>query len=1268
MSIIPDRAATHQSAADLSYRAIGRLSQPHYRLALLRTDCLLREFVHGRVKIRTDSKDGHRSYSPVLADDVPPVLYAFTSGDYTKLLAGIRVQGPQADPGIRLKEYYAKYQRLAIETEDAVTRTTRMGVFDFDGGTGHGEPLRNPLGAARETMAYLRELGWPSYLVRSNSGEGYHLYLFFQHPIPSADARRILNHVLRIDDDERARVEINPRERTGQHGSLIHLPWWYRSAPRCNAFIDPDTEAEIDLPDAGVFQRITPTQVADLLATLPPPPMETTVADKSRTGSTPTRSARTTSSGSSSPETDTWRNRVQGDRRLIDAVYGDYLTGEQSDLWLVCRDPASPTGDRDPSAGVCIHSGVFHSYRRTDGVSIFNMMIELGQARNIGEAYRRAEEITGIKRPAHRPRSTWRTADRYVMPASEPIPELPSAFPLDDAREMVREIVQEEILPALVTRQPAAFLIRAGTGVGKSHTLGHLVADIAQGRLLNGETPPRVLWMTDSKKNRKEMVDTYLTVMTPDGRAVIEGVTVAHARSPEQHDPGYCRHYVLAQFLAGRRQPIKETICERCRADAVKAANRDWQRLPPEEQAAQSVDDLVVPCRYLAQREHYRTARVVVGTQQSFQLGGDLIEGFDLVVVDEKAVEMFFTNCDITAADIAQWEARQEKDPELWEVLKPVLSLLKQALVMGKAEGVTIASEGTPLIPLLRHLAPNLDELIERLWSRVPCDPWSIATKFDRAETTDVWQRREAPLLILRTLVDLLADECRRGTARDTQCWVMPAVGQDAAKLRLTLIREDLVQSLQRCVVVFLDATAHVPTLQRLWHNRLRDYHIPVQTHCYVTVFTDLFYHTEQIIRYPEREAMLLQLIHQLCSEAARPMIVCEKALKEHWQDRLPRHALATYWGAADSAGSNRYGDCDMFLAIGHPRGGDDELIRQTVAVRAYAGNRDPLPEGYDHFATVQIPTPYLGYRDTEGRAWVRLVRYPADADACDRVRNGYTTHHTQSSGRVRPANPRPFLIPCYLLTGEAPRDLRIDALTTLEAWASDETDGAYLNTRTAFQDAGARANEQRAEVTLKHIEDAGRRLLAENKRVSINGLHRECGGSKKTIQKYYPQVLQALGIMAPRPFLLPQSQDAYEYPLYGIYQRGYQCYPGAVDCWDRIDAREAQRMLAVERFQDAHAGWCIVPAQDVAEYAAAMPLLIEHECIIRQELERIEASWSEVAPHAIAHLIEEDDWRMVEEEQTPEWLAEQAFDDWWRTLTLPEKMALVQEKCGSAA
>jgi hypothetical protein len=1275
MHSIPQQPEPHQGSPsppiDLSYRRIGRLSQPHYRLAVRRADCLLREFLHGRVKVRVQADDGRPVYLPVLAEDVPPVLLGHTAGIYTTPYAGIRYQGSSRDPGIHLLRYYAKHHRLAIETEDAVTRTTRLGVLDFDGGPDHGEPLRDPLGAARDTTAYLRTLGWPSYLVRSNSGAGYHLYLFFQDPLPSADVRRVLAHVLRIDDDERARVEINPLERTGPHGSLIHLPWWSHSRPGGNVFIDPETAEEIALPDGGVFARIPTDQVTALLATWPPPAVEpSTDGEPAPAPTTRTAAAPAPPSGTSSPAMQTWRTRVQGDRRLHEAVYGAYLTGTTQGEWLECRDPASPTGDRHPSAGVNSHSGVFYSHRRRQAQSIFDMMLELGQAATIGEAYRRAEAITGLSRPAPPRTPTWHPADRYVLPTADPSPALPEGFTLDEAREMLGEIVREEIQPRVVRRQSGAFLLHAGTGVGKSRALSALVADLVTAPGQDTETPTRVLWLTDSKHNRDERArELRALISAASSHTPTPELIVAHARTPERGAPGYCRQYGLAQYLAGRRQPITETLCKRCQTEVKEEAKRAWDALPPEERTQTTAEALETPCVYLAARAHYKTAQVVVGTKASFQFGGDLIEGFDLIVIDEQAVETCFTTCDITAADIAQWEARQEHDPELWAVLKPVLSLLKQTLVMGKAEDMTLSPAGTPLVALLRQLAPNLDDLVEHLWHRMPSDPWHLTTPFDQADVARVWQFREAPLLILRTLVDLLTAECRRGTARDTQCWVIPASGSTQATLQLTLIREDLLHSLQSRVVVFLDATAHGPTLQRLWGEGLRQYRIPVQTQCYTTVFTDLLYRASQIQQDPDREARLLGAVRQICAQASHPMLVGEKALVERWKERgwLPAQALVTHWGAADMAGSNRYRDCDLFIGIGHPRGRDETLIRQTIGLRAWTGNREPLPEDYDHFATVRIPTPYVGYHDLDGRAWVRRVRYPADPDACDRVLTAYAAQFTQAIGRVRPADPRPQPIPVYLFTGEAPRDLRIDALATLESWTAEELGEEGGVVRSTFQAGGAHANRQRAEATLEKYLAVGRQMHADRKRITAASLYRECGGSRSTAQKYYPQVLAALGIAAPPLFVRPRPMDATD-PLAEVYRRGAQWYPGAIACWDGMTAQAVRHWWAVEQFQEAYTGRRLLQPDEIADYAQAVPLLQAHARERDAELQQWDAQWQAETAESAPPLTEADFWQMVEDAQTPEWCAEQACEAWWRSLTMAEKRAMIQEKCGKAA
>lgn len=434
-----------------------------------------------------------------------------------------------------------------------------------------------------------------------------------------------------------------------------------------------------------------------------------------------------------------------------------------------------------------------------------------------------------------------------------------------------------------------------------------------------------------------------------------------------------------------------------------------------------------------------------------------------------------------------------------------------------------------------------------------------------------------------------------------------------------------------------------------------------MQTPCYTTIFSDLLYHTQQITGDPDREVRLLQAIHRICAHATQPMIVGEKALVKHWEHALPTHARITYWGAADMAGSNRYSDCDCFIGIGHPRGADTPLIWQTVAARAVAGNCEPLPEGYDHFATARMPTPYTGYRDADGQAWMRMVTYPVDLEACDRAVHQYAAQLIQAIGRVRPANPRPYPVPIYLFTGEAPRDWRIDAVATLDTWMAPAGS-------TPFQDAGARINTQRAEATRDRYLDAGRRLHAEHKRISVSSLQRECGGSRSTAQKYYHDVLHELGIPEPPAFRRPRHDAEEVYPLYGVYQRGYQRYPGAVDCWERMPAHTVTHWWTIERFQEAYTGRRVLEPAEIAEYAQALPLLQAHEQQLREELDRWDTLLQAGPSVPLETLTEADYWRMLDEERTAAWYEEQAFEDWWRTLSRAEKTALVAEKCGAMA
>jgi replicative DNA helicase len=110
-----------------------------------------------------------------------------------------------------------------------------------------------------------------------------------------------------------------------------------------------------------------------------------------------------------------WRETALGKLPLED-VYGQWMTGKtQGKGWLECRDPASPTGDRRPSAGVADGSGKaergrFKSFRTgEDGISVFDFLVEISRATDFRHAQAIVAELTGVPLPIRpkRSESTW---------------------------------------------------------------------------------------------------------------------------------------------------------------------------------------------------------------------------------------------------------------------------------------------------------------------------------------------------------------------------------------------------------------------------------------------------------------------------------------------------------------------------------------------------------------------------------------------------------------------------------------------------------------------------------------------------------------------------------------------------------------------------------------------------------------------------------------------------------------------------------------------
>ena len=120
--------------------------------------------------------------------------------------------------------------------------------------------------------------------------------------------------------------------------------------------------------------------------------------------STNGRSSRRHRSAGSSGSWQSWRAAALAALPL-EAVYGELLTGQDAGAgWLQCRDPASPSGDRHPSAGVAdgkgqASRGSFHSFRTGETVSVFDFLVREGPAADFRAACDVVAELSAVPIP-----------------------------------------------------------------------------------------------------------------------------------------------------------------------------------------------------------------------------------------------------------------------------------------------------------------------------------------------------------------------------------------------------------------------------------------------------------------------------------------------------------------------------------------------------------------------------------------------------------------------------------------------------------------------------------------------------------------------------------------------------------------------------------------------------------------------------------------------------------------------------------------------------
>jgi len=326
--------------------------------------------------------------------------------------------------------------------------------LDFDAGGDHANALADPTGTALAAHAGFVERGIPAYLERSGGGHGWHLWVFFADLVPAAKARRLAFALVPSDavladggpaDPQAGRgIEVFPKQdriTKGGFGNLVWLPWWCGAAAGGNTFVRLETgDGRLEEYFPETFETLAEEQLDALLATFdaeaaarrPTAPATTVATD-------PTIDLATfefpPDEGSASPDWRAWRAKAVA-ALALESIYGQWLTGERTGPgWLQCRDPWSPSGDQNPSAGVAdgtgeAERGTFHSFRSGQSMSVFDFLVRSGKASNFGDALKQVASLVGVAMPQRRvlPTTTATaipSAPGSPAPAAAPAPRYP---------------------------------------------------------------------------------------------------------------------------------------------------------------------------------------------------------------------------------------------------------------------------------------------------------------------------------------------------------------------------------------------------------------------------------------------------------------------------------------------------------------------------------------------------------------------------------------------------------------------------------------------------------------------------------------------------------------------------------------------------------------------------------------------------------------------------------------------------------------------------
>lgn len=209
--------------------AKSSLSTPE-KVALFRSLFRGREDLYAQ---RWESQDGRTGYSPRMERDWQ-AYYAAKPADRKRVDKETRKNIPLTDDAIHA--HLAGKQTLGLYPL-LLDETCWFLAVDFDKKTWKED--------ATAFRATCRELDVPAALERSRSGDGAHIWIFFEHPIPAGLARRLGALILTRTMERRHQLGLDSYDRLfpnqdtmpkGGFGNLIALP--LQKGPRESGFTE----------------------------------------------------------------------------------------------------------------------------------------------------------------------------------------------------------------------------------------------------------------------------------------------------------------------------------------------------------------------------------------------------------------------------------------------------------------------------------------------------------------------------------------------------------------------------------------------------------------------------------------------------------------------------------------------------------------------------------------------------------------------------------------------------------------------------------------------------------------------------------------------------------------------------------------------------------------------------------------------------------------------------------------------------------------------